>query len=121
MPFATFRFIIIEKNDFFAQDMQAGLHEACPLARILRVSHSQDAVLIPHDLSCRTVIITSDRLSVIDDSGLATFADGQDALIVVRPGFDTEAEVIARGFEILDVPFTDAALLAFTQRMEQAA
>ena len=121
MPFATFRFIIVEKNDFFAMDMAAGLHEACPLAKILRVTRSQDAVLLPQDADYRTVIITSDRLSVIDSSGLAFYARDNDALIVVRPGFDTEDEVLARGFELLDVPFTDAALLAFAQLMERAA
>lgn len=112
------RFVVIEKDPVIALDMEEGLRSACGGCTVMTVRDMAEAIALPPRAAGHSVFITSARLSVIDESGLAAHAADQGDMIVVRQGSDADHAVAARGYVLLSAPFTDADLVALAMRMQ---
>lgn len=123
-----FRFVILEKDRFVANDMQEGLRAATPDCDTRHLLHPEDAGEAfsesAHEASSRTVLVTKLSVEQIDASGLSRLAQQSCADIVVRMGDDPLHAVTERGWFSLASPFTWddlSALVADLTRRSTAA
>lgn len=123
-----FRFVILEKDRFVANDMQEGLKAATPDCDTCHLTHADEAGEAFSESSetgpARTVLVTKLSVEQIDASGLSRLARDSRAEIVVRMGDDPLHTVAERGWFSLASPFTWddlSALVADLSRRSSAA
>lgn len=129
MPLRNHAFVVIEKNPFFATDMQNGLVDACSECAVVSYRFPAEAVAEMARLvdtfseGRQLVVLCSSALSEIESSGLSlATAQAGAAMVVMQdaPGAERAHEL---GWFVLPSPFTAEALtdLVKTLRNQSAA
>lgn len=106
------RFYVVERDTFIAQDMRAGLLEACPDCDVecLRKAEDLGARLDAITDTHTPVLVTSMTLAALQETGLAARVMARGGRIVLRQGGTASADVQALGWFALPSPFTTAHL-----------
>lgn len=123
MPLARYFFMIVEKNPFFANDLEACLKEADPLVESVIVTTPDDvmgAADILADAGAhgrKLIFLTSCGLTAIQAAGLDSFATQTGAVIVMRQDSQGAAEAEGLGWLMLPSPFTPDALYDLVQQL----
>lgn len=124
MPLRNHAFVVIEKNPFFATDMQNGLLDACSECDVVSYRFPADAVaemplLLEGNFSGgrQIVVLCSAAISEIETSGLSlAVAKAGAAMVVMQdaPGSERADEL---GWFMLQSPFTAEALTDLVKRL----
>ncbi|MDO5647223.1 hypothetical protein [Paracoccus sp. (in: a-proteobacteria)] len=122
MQHVVFRFFVIDRDPFVAQDMCDGLRAACVGADVCHVSSVDELTALP-DLARDAglglpVVITKKSIAEIMASGLDLLVQQINSQLVVRLGDDPVADILGRGWLPLAAPFSWDDLADLVQQLQ---